>query len=275
MSDWVRQHAPDHTSGDQSVHRDAKIEQLLLRGLDLYFDARYEAAIYVWSRALFLDRGQARARAYIERARSALAERQRESEELTHTGIAAFKRGDVTAARNLLLSAIERGGSHDDVQVLLERLSRLDVAGGGQAVRRRSPRTRPMPHTGPGSIDPVRGRVRRLLPLIVVIGAAAAALYAMASWNRLEPLLVLPRLNPTRQAIGAAPPVPRPSASEMALTRAQVLHLEGRFDDALRMLDRVRSGSAFGSDADALRATIQRALLATVRQQAPNTAEPR
>src|SRR5262252_5736443 len=74
--------------------RDAKIEQLLLVGLDHYFAARYELAINVWSRALFLDRSHARARAYIERARSALAERQRESEEMLQKGVAAFHRGE-------------------------------------------------------------------------------------------------------------------------------------------------------------------------------------
>ena len=51
----------------------------------------YEHAINVWTRALFLDRSHARARAYIERARSALAERQRESEELLQNGVAAFQ----------------------------------------------------------------------------------------------------------------------------------------------------------------------------------------
>ena len=56
--------------------------------------ARYELAINVWTRALFLDRSHARARAYIDRARSALAERQRESEELLQNGVAAFQRGD-------------------------------------------------------------------------------------------------------------------------------------------------------------------------------------
>ena len=59
----------------------------------------YDLAINVWTRALFLDRGHARARAYIERARSAIAERQREGEELLHTGVAAFERGDGAAAR--------------------------------------------------------------------------------------------------------------------------------------------------------------------------------
>src|SRR5216110_1850255 len=88
--------------------RDAKIEQLLLIGLDHYFAARYELAINVWTRALFLDRSHARARAYIERARSALAERQRESEELVQKGVAAFERGEMDAARQLLNAAVQR-----------------------------------------------------------------------------------------------------------------------------------------------------------------------
>src|SRR5918993_4731252 len=85
--------------------RDARIEELLLAGLDHYFSEQHELAINVWTRVLFLDRGHARARAYIERARSAIAEGQREGEELLHTGVAAFQRGDPTAARALLRSA--------------------------------------------------------------------------------------------------------------------------------------------------------------------------
>src|SRR5437762_11835793 len=72
-------HAHDAAS---EADRDAKIEQLLLLGLDHYFAGQYDQAVNVWTRALFFDRGHARARAYIERARSALAERQRQSEEL-------------------------------------------------------------------------------------------------------------------------------------------------------------------------------------------------
>ena len=66
--------------------RDARIEQLLLSGLDQYFAGHYQQAINIWTRVVFLERGHNRARAYIERARSALAERQRECEELVHNG---------------------------------------------------------------------------------------------------------------------------------------------------------------------------------------------
>ena len=38
------------------VDRNVKIERLLLVGLDHYFLGRYERAVDVWSRVLFLDR---------------------------------------------------------------------------------------------------------------------------------------------------------------------------------------------------------------------------
>src|SRR6202040_1575626 len=106
MSDAHRSDAQADDAGSGS-DRDAKIEQLLLVGLDHYFAANYELAISVWTRVLFLDRSHARARAYIERARSALAERQRESEELLQSGLAALQRGDAGEARRLVQAAID------------------------------------------------------------------------------------------------------------------------------------------------------------------------
>jgi len=107
------------------LDRDAKIDELLLAGLEQYFDGRYQDAINVWGRVLFLDRGHARARAYIERARGALAERQRTTEELVQEGVAALDRGDGTAARRLLTTAVATGEPHDLAQTYLDRLDRL------------------------------------------------------------------------------------------------------------------------------------------------------
>src|SRR5215467_9371587 len=128
MSDPLRtddSRAPETAPGPE---REAKIEELLLTGLDHYFATQYQQAINVWTRALFLDRSHPRARAYIERARGALAERQRESEELLQNGVAAFERGDVDEARQLLQAAIARGGPNDEALALIDRLNRLDAA---------------------------------------------------------------------------------------------------------------------------------------------------
>src|SRR5437016_2865003 len=126
MSDPLRTDGSRALEGASDADRDAKIEHLLLTGLDHYFAAQYEQAINIWTRALFLDRSHARARAYIERARSALAERQRQSEELLQTGVAAFHRGDSEEARRLLQAAIDAGAPPEDALAFLERLNRLD-----------------------------------------------------------------------------------------------------------------------------------------------------
>ena len=89
---------PDHPDRD----RDARIEELLLTGLDHYFAGRHDLAINIWTRVLFLDRSHGKARAYIERARGALAEKQREAEELLQIGADALTRGDRATARELL-----------------------------------------------------------------------------------------------------------------------------------------------------------------------------
>jgi len=103
MTDPLRHESLDHISAASAADRDARIEQLLLAGLDHYFLGQYDHAINVWTRVLFFDRSHARARAYIDRARRAQAERQRESEELLHTGTLAYRNGDAKEVRRSTL----------------------------------------------------------------------------------------------------------------------------------------------------------------------------
>src|SRR5215203_393615 len=130
MSDPLRTDPARALDGAPEAGRDAKIEQLLLLGLDHYFAAEYEQAVNVWTRALFLDRSHPRARAYIERARSALSERLRQSEELLHGGVEAFNRGHAGEARRLLEAAMLQGAPSDQALALLDRLNRLEQGAG-------------------------------------------------------------------------------------------------------------------------------------------------
>jgi tetratricopeptide (TPR) repeat protein len=279
-TDGSRAHA-DVASG---VDRDAKIEQLLLVGLDHYFTARYELAINVWTRALFLDRSHARARAYIDRARSALAERQRESEELLQNGVAAFQRGEGDEARRLLQAAIDGGAPSEEALAVLDRLNRLEATAPAAAAQRSDPSHR----------ERVRRASRetsRLVPGLprspglaaVVLAAAIAALGGVAAWNEMidwRPLVALAKVAVRSEPLTAAPaPVahdaslPLPRRGETALVRARALTASGHLRDALSALESVRPTDPEQPDADRLRADIQRQLLALIpvpSGEAPN-----
>lgn len=239
-----------------------KIERLLLSGLDHYFKGRYERAIDIWTRVLFLDRSHARARAYIERARAALSERLRESEELVHTGVEAFERGDVTEARSLLTSAVEQGGGRDEALSVLDRLNRLEVAAGDERLPRRGGVTRPFGRrelasgAGPGA------RRVRVVPLVLFVGVVLAAGYMAVSWGEWESL-VWGRPAPSMVApvLMMVEPLPLPSGASVRVSRARRLVEDGRLHQALSVLDTVGSGDPLAGEADALRATIQRRLL--------------
>jgi hypothetical protein len=264
MSDPLRDDPRTPGEGEQIVDRPAKIEELLLLGLDQYFSSQYEQAINIWTRVLFLDRGHARARAYIERARGALAERQREGDELLHTGMDAFQRGDVEAARELLTSAVERVVSPEVALALLQRLDRLG-AGPSQepAVPPVVPAERAIRFTEPPS--PARRPRKRIraLPVILFIVAAAACVYAVAFWEGMEPLPFIGRTSPA----GSVPQrtaerVPVPAPGELSLLHARELYDRGHLSECLAALDEIQFGDALKPQADLLRAAVQRALLA-------------
>ena len=260
MSDATRSD-PAHGHDAADADREAKIEQLLLVGLDHHFAARYEQAINVWTRALFFDRSHARARAYIERARGALAERQRESEELLQTGVAAFHRGQGDDARRLLEAAILSGAPSEEALVVLQRLNRQDA--GEPRLALRTGRVRRV--KGPPAIT---GGSYSLGSVVVwLLAAGLAALvggYVATPRGRLDLWsLVRPDVPSTAAALVAVDrvlPLPRPG--ETMLARARALIAGGHFHEALAALEAVRPTDPQKAEADRLRGDIQRQLLA-------------
>ncbi len=261
MSDPLRTDSSRATDAASTSDRDAKIEQLLLTGLDHYFAGQYEHAINIWTRALFLDRNHPRARAYIERARSALAERQRESEELLQNGVAAFHRGEASEARRLLQAAIESGAPADEALTLLDRLNRLEQ---GAAV---TPDRRLARERKPAAPEPAERRPRSTGPLllstagllVIVAGALAAA-----RWDRFDRRPWVPQTPAGAAAarpVVRAPALPLPHRGEVALARARTLAAGGHLHAALNALDMVRPTDAQRGEADRLRGDIQRRLL--------------
>jgi tetratricopeptide (TPR) repeat protein len=250
--------------------RDARIEEFLLAGLDHYFAEQYDLAINVWTRVLFIDRGHARARAYIERARGAIAERQRKGDELLHTGTVALDRGDARAARLLVTSAVEHGASADEALALIARIDRLENAIGSSM-----PLTRDSASHAASGIAPVvvphSARLRWIAVGVfggVILGAAILAIVAQGSLT--APLFGSPDQLPV-STLNA--PLPVPSTAEIALTRGQALFARGRLHEALALLAEVPDGDPYRSRADELVAAIQRQLLAAGRSQYAGKAE--
>ena len=260
MTEPLRTAPADDASAD--AEREALIEQLLLAGLDHYFEGRFDQAVNVWTRVAFLERGHGRARAYIERARGALAERQRESDELLHRGLDAYRTGDLAAARELLTRAAA-GGSSETALVFLQRLG---VAEAGQAA---AAPVAEISYEGRHSGRPLRRHTDKpavsatnwIATIAVSMGIAAAVLLTaqpIASWLGEAPspsTAVDPRMDDQLPVVRSA---------EIRLARAKALFESGRPHDALRLLDSIDRGDPLRADADTLTAAIQTTLLATV-----------
>jgi Tfp pilus assembly protein PilF len=250
----------------------SRIEELLLAGLDHYFSGQHELAISVWTRVLFFDRSHPRARAYIERARGAIAERQREGEELLQSGVAAFERGDTAQARELLTAAVERHAQPEEARAVIERIDRLasatSAAGAESAAARPAARARRS-----GTIlSPERTGVRAAtIAGVLAVGLAAGALVVIGWTSGLLPWPPAPQPGASaRPTIEPKPePLPLPSASEMSLARATDRYKNGFLHDALAALEAIRPGDPLRPRADELRATIQQKLLEAARASEP------
>jgi hypothetical protein len=261
MTEPLRTAPGSETSAD--AEREALIERLLLSGLDHYFEGRYEQAVNVWTRVAFLERGHGRARAYIERARGALAERQRRSDELLHRGLEAYRAGNLTGARELLTQAAANGSS----ETALVFLQRLGVAEAGQAAAapvaqntsaQRGLHLHRQRQHGEQRIHTPPNWIATIAVCVSIAGVIFLAAQPIASWLGEVPSATAV---PDRRTDD---PLPVVRSAELRLARARLLFDEGKPHDALRLLGSIDRGDPLRADADALTTAIQAALLAAV-----------
>ena len=273
--------ADPHTSGPHRseappAEDEGRIEHLLVTGLDHYFAGRFDAAINLWTRVLFLDRNHDRARAYIDRARSAQAEQQRISEALVHQGLEAFDRGEVVRARALLSDALDQGASHDVALGVIGRIDRLDA--GQRSALPAAPPIRERVRVKAAVADRPNADQRggnlamwwATAACVVIVGAISFVVVTpngLADWFPAQATTG----TPTAATVTPAPlPVPAPTESYLAQGRA--LFAGGKLRDAMRSLERVPLGDSLRPDADRLRGEIQRELLAVASAEATSPA---
>jgi hypothetical protein len=275
MADPRSLDTPRSDDGQPDLDRDAKIDELLLAGLEQYFAGRHQEAINVWGRVLFLDRGHRRARAYIERARGALAERQRTTEELVQEGVAALDRGDNPAARRLLASAVATGEPHDLAHTYLDRLDRLSPQPQDHEVLPRADVTTRARNRAGGGLLASTARPVRALPIIGAAILVGVVILFAASRDLLRPLIARDwRQAPPAGAAVTPEPLPAPRPSEVALGRARDLYESGHLKAALAALDGVSEADPLGPEAVRLKAELQRVLLESAGATAGLAAAP-
>jgi hypothetical protein len=246
--------------------RDARIEQLLLSGLDQYFAGQHERAINIWTRVSFLERGHGRARAYIERARGALAERQRESEELVHAGVQAYHAGELEAARELLTRATAQGTASDTALLFIDRLRRMDAVAPPES----TPVDRPPSAGSPAAARPGLAPwtwVTTIVASVLIAAAIVLGALRIASWIGERPIG-----GPAAPA-AATEPLPVVRESDLRLVRARVLHASGQTRESLRLLATIDVGDPNRPQADRLTADLQRTLLGLADAGKPLVAE--
>lgn len=261
---------PDDSTRSDADTRDATVESLLLAGLEAYFAGDLDGAIHTWTRVLFIDRGHARARAYIERARAVQAERQRRADELVHGGVAAFETGDSGRAKELLSSAVAQGMPDALALAVLQRLERLEARSGDVTPGPDDPP--PQTETSTAPVASRASRVGRWLAFCAAVLLVAAGTLVV-TWDRLDAWLVPPpaSVGPTLRA--DAGPLPLPRSSDLVLRRARALHARGHLAEALEILTSVGAADPLRPQVDQLRTDIERQLLATV-EPVPEPSRP-
>jgi tetratricopeptide (TPR) repeat protein len=235
-----------------AADRDSRVEALLVEGVDRYVAGHYQDAIHLWTRVLFLDRSHARARAYIDRARTALAERQRRTDETLDQAAASLAGGDADHAR-MLLASLEGAPADDErLAVLSLQVDRLERAQG------RRPSSARVRAAVVDAVPVVTRRARWRRTGIVAALAAAAMLVALVAGERFAqgwlgidagPLDLPPASAGARTAAGA----------DAILARARTLYSSGRLDEALGVLDRIEAGNPLAREAESLRLEIRQA----------------
>ncbi len=117
--------APPPATGDA----EPRVQALLDEGQGAFEREEYQSAIDAWSRIFLIDIDNQEAARRIERARQLKAERERETEEVFHTGVARFDAGDWEAAREAFRKVLDEQPSYVLAREYLDKIDEREAAG--------------------------------------------------------------------------------------------------------------------------------------------------
>lgn len=272
-----------------------KTDELFRQGEDLCKRGMYEQAIHVWTRMLFLERGDTRAKGAIERAKRAVAEHQRELDVELAVAEELLDSGDIEAAASGVRHILSLDPRHAEGHQLEERIAarkrRIDVtptnavavavagdvdgedvdeslARSKRGLLLRVSRKASPTHRPPGNLSPPKLAGHRMVSLKmagfglgVVLVFASSALYLHLNWDSIVSDGAFVTGNAL--AAGGAGPVEAavPGASELRYYNGARLYEKGRYREALAELSLVGRDDAVSERARSLILRIEDRLL--------------
>jgi len=263
--------------------------ELLRQGDNLYSRGLYHQAIHVWTRILFLDRGNAEARVRIEKAKEAVAERERRLDAEIAEARGLFDGGEIEGARERVRSVLAADAGHGDAVQLAASIEAVDrrneppreaaaeleplpqqktfppqgmdlPPAPTQGVVIRVPKS-PRPSSGRAE-SPATSRVQMAAFLLgVLLLFAVSAFYLRENWDAIvsdgaygNPALA-PAALPDRLAANV------PDLSQLRYYSGERLFAQGRYREALAELRRVDRDSTVVAEARSLILRIEDRLL--------------
>lgn len=271
--------APGDAGGEVSERSPSrsslKTEELYLHGDELFGKGLFQRAVHVWTRILFMDRGNPKARKAIDRAKKALAERQRLLDAEVATAGRLFEEGDLEGAGSLIRAVLAADPRHIEGHHVAERIAALDrrnVDGqpGGASCEiesapvpsrrglllRVSKKASARPETAASS-SPLKMAVFALTAVLVF---AAGALYLHLNWDSfVSDGAFANSTSPSGLSDPDAPSLPDPA--ELRYYNGARLFAKGRYREALLELSLVDRSSATAEEARGLILRIEERLL--------------
>jgi tetratricopeptide (TPR) repeat protein len=265
----------DPESPIRDLGEDEKTDDLLRQGKELLRTGRYQQAIHVWTRILFLDRGNSVAREAIEKAKRALAERQRELDALVAEAASEVHGGKRVKAKRLLARVLTKDPGHAEGRSLWEKIETSELRG-------ETPANVPTLATGPvdessrlrrrngvqqNVAKPKHTRSASPLKMAAFLFCAfcllaLGGLYLHLNWEFLvsdSAFATLRQAGPEAVPNFDRPQLPLPS--DLHYYNGARLFAKGRYRDALSELRRVDRESACFEEARSLTVRIEERLL--------------
>ena len=144
-----------------------RVQALLDEGQSAFDTGEYQNAIDSWSRIFLIDIDNQEAARRIEGARQLKAEKERETEELFHAGVARFDAGDWPAAREAFRQVLATQPSYVLAREYLDKINERE-AGGGDVPRHDLPELAPLPGAAPAPAAAAPARAARTSEQILV-----------------------------------------------------------------------------------------------------------